>query len=381
MKGNSAFSVAVLLLLLVVLSPSVRAETSVCEILARNLTPDVILQGSNSERFFQLKKLLSDNTYDNYGSASSSSIDGTALSAYVDIFLKTNSNTSNWHDHREQFLSMSYETAFSSDTSSLQIRRFNTAALAEIRKCQEVYANETGFSATLTDVSDPRNSFAVLLTYKTSGTPRWKLTNFSPQPQDSNFHCDNGYERASLTRPINLTTSSVLITCSKSPEAHLLLGVQTTAGPAKKSFTLESVHEEIQQIKEETAAKIQALTDRLDKRGEVVAFAAPSCPAPWTLYIPAVGRFVRGLDPAGTIDPDGTTRQAESLQADGIVSHVHTMGFNGYDTGANTPGTQRYPNFYVGDTAPNSKKQTDANAGGLTETRPKNVALLYCILN
>jgi hypothetical protein len=380
MKKNSVFSVAMLLLLLAVLSPSVRAETSVCEILARNLTPDIILQGSNSERFFQLKKLLSDNTYDNYGSASSSSIDGTALSAYVDIFLKTNSNTSNWHDHREQFLSMSYETAFSSDTSSLQIRRFNTAALREIRKCQEVYANETGFSATLTDVSDPRNSFAVLLTYRTTGILNWKLTNFSPQPPDSSFHCDNGYERASLARPIILTTSSVLITCSKSPDAHFLLGVQTTAGPAKKSFTLESVHEEIQQIREETAAKIQALTDRIDKRGEVVAFAATACPAPWTLYIPAVGRFVRGLDPAGTIDPDGTTRQVGSLQADGIISHAHTMGANGLDSQTNTTGTMRYPN-YVPNDGGGGKKQTDANAGGLTETRPKNVALLYCILN
>ena len=119
MKKHFGLVVGVQLLLLAALSPSVYAETSVCEILARNLTPDTILQGSNSERFFQLKKLLSDNTYDNYGSASSSSLDGTALSAYVDLFLKTNSNDSNWHEHREQFLSMSAETAFSSDTSSL----------------------------------------------------------------------------------------------------------------------------------------------------------------------------------------------------------------------------------------------------------------------
>jgi hypothetical protein len=381
MKRSSAFAVTVQLLLLAALSVSVCAQNSVCEILARNLTPDTILQGSNSERFFQLKKLLSDNTYDNYGSASSSSLDGTALSAYVDLFLKTSSNESNWHEHREQFLAMSAETAFSSDSSSLQIRRFNTAALAEIRKCQEVYANESGFSATLTDVSDRRDSFAVLLTYKTGGVPGWKLTNFSPQPQDANFHCDNGYERASLASPIKLTTFGVLITCSKSPETHLLLGVQTTAGPAKKTFTLESVHEEIKQLREETDAKIQALTSRLDKRGEVAAFDATTCPAPWTLYTPAVGRFVRGLDPAGTVDPDGTTRQAGSLQADGIGSHVHTMGVNGLDTGANVNGTFRFPNFYGDVPADGKKKQTDGNVGGLSETRPKNVALLYCILN
>ena len=380
MKNVFVMSTVMLAVVLTLCPTFVRAQTSVCEILARNLTPDTLLQGSNSQRFSQIQKLVSDNTYDDYSNASKSSFDGTALSEYVDIFLKTNSDSSNWHQHRQQFLSMSSETAFSSDANTLQISRANTAALREIRKCQESYANQTGFSATLFTVSDRRDSFAVLLTNRTGGLPGWRLTNFAPRPADPKFLCYNGYERASLAKPIRLETNSVQITCSKSPEAHLILGVQTSAGPAQSAFTLESVHEEIQQLKEDTANRIQALTDRLDKRGEVVAFAANACPSPWTAYTPAAGRFIRGLDPSGANDPDGANRTAGSVQADGIGNHVHTMGYNGLDSTTMVVGTQRLANF-VADVPANSKKQTDINTGGISETRPKNVALLYCILN
>jgi hypothetical protein len=374
------------MLLFTMFAPLLCAEATVCEILARNLKPDTLLQGSNSERFNQVKRLLSDNTYEEFKNASSSSLDGTLLSEYVDIFLKTSSNDNSWKLHREQFLNMSSETAFASDANSLQISRINTAALREIVKCQEAYANQKGFSATLVTVSDRRDSFAVLITNRTGGDPNWKLTSFSPKPEDTKFQCNNGYEHASVVKPMKLTTNSVLITCSKSPETHVLLGVQTTAGPAESAFTLDSVHEEIKQIMEDTAAKIQALTDRLDKRGEVVAFDATSCPPPWTAYTPAVGRFVRGYDPGGTNDPGGKERQIGSLQGDGVGAHTHTMGVNGVDSSTILPGNgRRLANFIPG-IGTDPKMQTDQNTTDPTtnstgETRPKNVSLLYCILN
>ena len=130
-----------------------------------------------------------------------------------------------------------------------------------------------------------------------------------------------------------------------------------------------------QQAAEATDAKIKALTERLDKRGEVAAFAATSCPANWEPYTLAAGRFIRGFDPDGTIDPDGKTRTIGSTQLDSVGPHAHTMGNNGMDTGANVE-QDRYPNF--GGLGVGAKHQTDNNSG--VETRPKNVALLYCIL-
>jgi hypothetical protein len=130
-----------------------------------------------------------------------------------------------------------------------------------------------------------------------------------------------------------------------------------------------------QQAAEATDAKIKALTERLDKQGEVAAFAATSCPAPWQPYTPAEGRFVRGYDPKGSNDPDGTSRTIESIQQDSVGPHSHTMGNNGMDDSANV-NQDRFPNF--GNLGTGSKHQTDNNSG--VETRPKNVALLYCIL-
>jgi len=48
-----------------------------------------------------------------------------------------------------------------------------------------------------------------------------------------------------------------------------------------------------------------------------------------------------------------------------------------------TPGGAnfRLPNFLSDSYGGGPKKATDANLGGIGETRPKNVALMYCILN
>jgi hypothetical protein len=134
-------------------------------------------------------------------------------------------------------------------------------------------------------------------------------------------------------------------------------------------------------------AKIERLTTRTDKRGIVAAFVAKECPTPWKLYPEAMGRFIRGIDPNGVVDPDGV-RQPGSVQVDGLADHVHTMGTNSTDTfqmaggGANQrlshwPPAGENAAQYGGGAA----KSTNGAVGGIKETRPRNVALLFCVLN
>jgi hypothetical protein len=99
-------------------------------------------------------------------------------------------------------------------------------------------------------------------------------------------------------------------------------------------------------------------------------------------YKPAYGRFVRGMDPTGEVDPDkirlpGTTR------SDAIVSHTHQIGVTGGDGKEMVPGgaTQSLAGFVQDTWGGGPAKHPDSNSGGSTETRPKNVALLYCVLN
>ena len=375
--------VACLLATLGVFTQEAHAQASVCLTLAQNLKPDMLIQGSRFDQFSQLQQLVASSTFASWANASNSSLSGGLdIPGEVDAFLNTTSNASNWGVNRSQFLSMNSQLAFASGSNDTRISQVSVAALRIISECARDYADQNGFSATLKTVSVNRDSFAVLLTNSTSGTPDWTLTQFSAQPPDPRFQCDNDFQLASLAHPKPIRTQTLLINCSKDPEKHFTLGIQTSAGAARDAFTLTSVHEEIQKLREDTAAQIQDLATKLDKHGLVVAFAASTCPAPWTVYQPAQGRFIRGLDPNGVNDPDGATRSVGSVQSDGIANHTHTMGVNGGDSTTMVPGgaTQRLPNFVPDGYGGGGKKQTDTNTSGITETRPKNVALLYCTL-
>jgi hypothetical protein len=372
-----------LLATLGVFTQEAHAQASVCLTLAQNLKPDMLIQGSRFDQFSQLQQLVASSTFASWANASNSSLSGGLdIPGEVDAFLNTTSNASNWGVNRSQFLSMNSQLAFASGSNDTRISQVSVAALRIISECARDYADQNGFSATLKTVSVNRDSFAVLLTNSTSGTPDWTLTQFSAQPPDPRFQCDNDFQLASLAHPKPIRTQTLLINCSKDPEKHFTLGIQTSAGAARDAFTLTSVHEEIQKLREDTAAQIQDLATKLDKHGLVVAFAASTCPAPWTVYQPAQGRFIRGLDPNGVNDPDGATRSVGSVQSDGIANHTHTMGVNGGDSTTMVPGgaTQRLPNFVPDGYGGGGKKQTDTNTSGITETRPKNVALLYCTL-
>ncbi|WP_299497358.1 hypothetical protein [uncultured Shewanella sp.] len=108
--------------------------------------------------------------------------------------------------------------------------------------------------------------------------------------------------------------------------------------------------------------------------GAVVAFDSMQCPKGWKDFKPAYGHFIRGIDDSGTlIDPDGKRKPA-SLQADAIKRHTHVQRYadvkghfspNGYD--------------FVPHVTKTGQMGTETTFFGGSETRPKNIALLYCI--
>ncbi len=82
------------------------------------------------------------------------------------------------------------------------------------------------------------------------------------------------------------------------------------------------------------------------------------------------GQFIRGTSADSAVDPDGP-RAALSSQADGLAAHVHNtdvqqVAFPSWG-GNGRGGVQQ------------SGVAAQTSSTGITETRPKNVALLYCI--
>ncbi|WP_294770221.1 hypothetical protein [uncultured Rhodoferax sp.] len=125
-------------------------------------------------------------------------------------------------------------------------------------------------------------------------------------------------------------------------------------------------------------SKFDALSSQL--LGSVVAFNSKQCPAGWDEFVPAYGRFVRGIDKSGAnIDVDGE-RQVASPQSDDIKAHSHQYNDIYWSEAWGSVGNKLVGN--KGDQDQDNKgyemSRTTGESGG-KETRPKNIALLYCV--
>lgn len=110
--------------------------------------------------------------------------------------------------------------------------------------------------------------------------------------------------------------------------------------------------------------------------GAIVAFNEDDCPVDgWSEYKPAYGRFLRGIDKDAKTDPDGT-RHAGAPQDDQFKAHEHAY----IDSRAELPA-----GIHAGEVRSNPGHNIDREgmtaAVGGEETRPKNVAVLYCVKN
>lgn len=88
------------------------------------------------------------------------------------------------------------------------------------------------------------------------------------------------------------------------------------------------------------------------------------------------GEFVRGYDNGRGVD---SGRELGSNQADDLRAHYHGLRYIGFDNSNNVNGSSGYAQRYAsGDDGSYANWQKDSQFGG-AETRPRNVALMYCI--
>ena len=122
--------------------------------------------------------------------------------------------------------------------------------------------------------------------------------------------------------------------------------------------------------------------------GAVMAFHLTACPPGWVpadgdvITLDLRGQFLRGMNDFGSAagaradgkqDPNGTGRTPGDEQDDSLVNHTHSYfgnehGFGDVGNGTWARGLDTGPLFV----------RTTGGAGG-SETRPKNVALLFCM--
>ncbi|HBL7009234.1 TPA: hypothetical protein LSH92_004474 [Citrobacter koseri] len=113
------------------------------------------------------------------------------------------------------------------------------------------------------------------------------------------------------------------------------------------------------------------------QKDSVIGFMSSNCPSGWIPVPNAQGRFLRGIDSSGTtiIDPAGK-RVPGSIQEDMIAKHTHTYQ-SGFHTGQSNNGTGADPNKKNPQLVNTDEGKTQDGELG-PETRPKNMAVLFC---
>lgn len=106
--------------------------------------------------------------------------------------------------------------------------------------------------------------------------------------------------------------------------------------------------------------------------GAIMAFASATCPSGWSEYTAARGRFLRGIDNGAGVDPSGT-RAPGNTQEDDFKNHNHAALASGASVINSGAG-----NIAAGAAIGADTGQNATGFRGGSETRPKNVAVLFC---
>ena len=131
------------------------------------------------------------------------------------------------------------------------------------------------------------------------------------------------------------------------------------------------VVKEVERIKNLSAEEL--LRKAALPAGIVGAFVSRQCPSGWDEYVPGRGKFLRG------IDQEGSNRRPGSIQEDAVQEHSHK--FTTVPSKSHGPNDQ-HPHGYAngGFGLPVSATENELiGARSANETRPVNVAVLFCI--
>lgn len=136
------------------------------------------------------------------------------------------------------------------------------------------------------------------------------------------------------------------------------------------------------QLRSQEAARLEGKIGEVWERfaGSVLPFNSRSCPIGWTAYEPAMGRFIRGMavGDAARRDPAGE-RSPGSVQEDELASHSHVIHVAQTTKEGELHSPSKFETTWAQHSMNSRERQTLAFGG--QETRPDNVALLYCIRN
>jgi len=355
---------------LVLLVPINVQSSEICNALLENGVRDNFSTYTNEDTFDVYKRALCSekfSTYDKYASALKN--DNISI-GYGDYSLGLTGNS----DKKRKEFSSKYETYCDStfDLSSVKKRFMRKSAVissnlaSAFNSCVSSHLSAYKASRGLrlyidATVQDDFESFTIRLDRNTNSDTTVK--NISPL----NVSCKYGDN--SIVSGSIISGSKVAISCKKSAKKAVTFSITTDGEGYSNDVTIPASKDRLYELE----ARLIELEEQLSINSPekvIIAVKDNRCPAGWRDYAPAYGMFIRGIDKTGNTDT--ANRPHGNFQEQSIQSHSHPITvFPNKRAGKAT-----YDRF----NAANHEKRTTGKttATGGKETRPKNVALLYC---
>jgi hypothetical protein len=335
------FRINAAIAILFAFSSSAFADTT-CDLLAKNVPQDVLIEGSALQQFQYQKRLVCSSDNEAWGSANSKTLNGSlSIPGFVDAILGTSSNEQNWGQNLKSFCSLDEQQAAMNSHSSLEIRHASAVAYQAVVDCVKEYAEQNGIFGLL-DVSDRRDTFTIKVTHRSDGSSNWQVRNFSVTPRSQTTSCDNNVQQSSISKPLKIDTATFTISCQKDPRQSVLVTINTDAGTLP-TFHIASIDDDIAALR----ARVDQVEANAIPKGTVGWFNLPACPPGWTDFGLARGRTVFGAGNSINKDARGVAisnwgvgqtggEESHVLTVDEMPAHSHSaQGYTGSDADRN----------------------------------------------
>jgi len=352
---------------------SISAQSSeICNALLENGVRDNFSTYTTEDTYDVYKNVLCTEEFSSYDKYASSLRNNNLSIGYADYSLGLSGNSAK---KRSDF-SMKYSSYCSStfDLSSVK-KRFskksaviNSNLASAFNSCVsnhlDAYKASRGLHLYIdSTVQDDFENFTVRLDRNT------KSKTFIKSISPSNVSCK--YGDSPIISGTIIEGSKIAISCKKSAKKAAIFTIATDGEGYSNEVTIPASKDRLYQLE----AKLIELEEQLAMNSPskvIITVKENSCPEGWRDYAPAYGVFVRGIDKTG--NHDEANRPVGNFQEQSIQKHAHKVTV----FGRKRSGKATYDRFDAASYDGSSVKTTSEGETGTKETRPKNIALLYC---
>lgn len=338
----------------------------------------------NTRSSFESKAKSFCNEYSNYKKSGNA---GSIGISYGNFGLNGSSSSSDIEGVAKKYCSSSDSQSLSEGAFNNYLEDVNPEAFNSYKICKEF--ESTGLIVSFDAIAEEEVSLILPVSYRPyAAGADMKLSYEIASDPDSSVSCswdtnssleDNNDAIKNKTLLLswdkNGDVGGVLKCNRKKSDKEAIILLSSIKDGKHMSFVWEAYkdHEKYSTVKE-ISERIDSINNKINTmQSAVVGFKSSTCPAGWVEYVPAYGRFLRGIDKSNTkIDPEGI-RDAGALQEDLVKRHSHEikMPAKWGDKSGGVAG------FGI-DNGSLGIQTTNTQESGGDETRPKNVAVLYC---